>query len=454
MSAAGSPALVRAPRSLFFRLTARLAVVGLVFLLVQLAAVVWMYVYNPSELDELLVTAEANRIAHEIPEMRVDGVVPDDLRRPLARGTQRAFLIHERGGGVVARFDDGDVKLADQAPMSFLVMRTELERWGPRFLLTGTRRLTVADQPFWITVAVSGDGFQPFIPVIFNEIRFHVVFPLILLSLLFLLFNFSVIRSTLKPLRATIAAVDRIDPAQVTTRIEAEGSSREAQALVNSVNRLLERVERSVRALRDFAGDAAHELRTPLAIMMLGIGKLPESQGKSKLLADAQGMRRLVDQMLDWSQATALEIDAQTRADLRTIAADVATDLTPLAVARGRSIVFRDAGATVIPGHSEAIGRALRNLVENAVSYTPPGTAVEVVAGPGAECSVRDHGPGIPADRRSVVVEQFLRLDKSRAEGVGLGLAIASTIMQLHGGRIQIDDAPGGGALVRLVFPR
>jgi signal transduction histidine kinase len=163
-------------------------------------------------------------------------------------------------------------------------------------------------------------------------------------------------------------------------------------------------------------------------------------------------MRRLVDQMLDLSQATALEFDANARADLGAIAAGVASELTPLAVARGRSIVFFDNGAAVVPGHAEAIGRALRNLVENALSHTPSGTAVEVVAGPGAECSVRDHGPGIPSDRRGAVLERFRRVDKRRADGAGLGLAIASTIMQLHGGRIEIDDAPGG-ALVRLVFP-
>ena len=452
MSAIDLSARVRPAHSLFFQLSVRLAVVGLVFLLVQLLAVVWMYVENPNELDQLLVAAEANRIADEIPEMRAGGAVPDSLRRPLADGTQRAFLIHDRSGGVLARFDDGDVKVADETPMSFLVIRTERETWGPRFLLSGTRRVKVEHEPYWVTVAISGHGFQPFIPVIFNEIRFHVIFPLVLLSLMFLLFNFSVVRSMLKPLQATIAAVDRIDPAQITTRIEPEASSRESQALVSSVNRLLERVERAVRALRDFAGDAAHELRTPLAIMMLSIGKLPESKEKSKLLVDAQAMRRLVDQMLDLSQATALEFNAGTSANLSAIAADVATELTPLAVAHGRSIVFRDAGAAVVPGHAEAIGRALRNLVENGVSHTPPGTAVEVVAGPGAECSVRDHGPGIPPDRRSLVLERFRRLDKSRAEGAGLGLAIASTIMQLHGGRIQIDDAPAGGALVRLVF--
>jgi hypothetical protein len=86
---------------MFFRLSVRLAVVGLAFLLVQLGAVVWMYVSTPNELDELLVTAESNRIAREIPEMRGGGAVPENLRRPLAEGTQRAFLIHERGGGIV-----------------------------------------------------------------------------------------------------------------------------------------------------------------------------------------------------------------------------------------------------------------------------------------------------------------------------------------------------------------
>lgn len=441
------------PRSLFFRLSVRLVLVGLVFLVVELSAVVWSYVNRPNELDQLLVSAEVDRIASKIAQMRAHGNVPEDLRRPSIAGTQRAFLIHERGGGVVARLDDGDIKVADEAPASYLVIRTQRENWGDRFLLSGTRRVTVADEPFWIAVAIAGHGFGPFVPVIFNEIRFHVLFPLLLLSLMFLLLNFSMVRSTLKPLRATIAAIDGIDPAQAAMRVETKASSREVQTLVNAVNRLLERVERAVGALKDFAGDAAHELRTPLAIMMLSIGKLPEGEAKSRLAADAQGMKRLVDQMLDLSHATALEIDANTRADLRAIASDVAADLTPLAVSRSRSIMFEDAGATEVRGDADAIGRALRNVVENAVSHTPPQTVVEVVAGPNRQCSVRDHGPGIPAAQRRAVLERFYRLDKSRTEGAGLGLAIASTIMELHGGEIRLEDAPGGGALVRLIFP-
>lgn len=422
-------------------------------MLIQLLVVIWMYVNNPNDLDQLLVTAEANKIAGKIPQMRAKaGVVPDDLKAAFVAGTHRAFLIHERSGAVVGRIDDGELKLADEAPTSFLMIRTQREEWGSRFLLMGTRRVIVSDQPFWITVAISGEGFRPFVPVIYNEVRVHVLFPVTLLSLMFLLFNISAVRSTLKPLKAAIAAVNEIDPAQISTRIDAPIPSREVQALVTAVNRMLERIERSVRTLQEFAGNAAHELRTPLAIMMLGIGKLPSSDIKSKLLRDAQGMKRLVDQMLDMSHATAIEIDGHALVPLTAVARDVVVDLTSLAIAHGRSIVFHDAGAPVIHGHSDAIGRALRNVIENGLAHTPAGTAVEVTSGPGACYTVRDHGPGIPRERRAKVLERFYRIDKSGDDGAGLGLAIVLAIVEAHGGTVEIDEAPGGGALVRLIF--
>lgn len=449
---------MRAPRrrrrTLFFTISVRLAVVGFAFMLAQLLAVVWMYVRNPNELDQLLISAEAARIAREIaPGGAGAGIaLSEDLARPLAPDTRRAFVIHEKGGAIIARHDDGDLRIDQEPPMSFLVIRTQRETWGDRFLLTGTRRVSVADRPYWITVAIAGRGFKPFVPVIFDEVRFHVVLPLALLSGLLLLFNFSVVRSTLKPLDETIAAVDRIDPAQIAARIEASTPLWEVQALVGSVNRMLDRLERSVQTLREFAGNAAHELRTPLAILMLGIGNLPDGETKTKLTRDAQRMKRLVDQMLDMAQASTIEIAADDRVDLNALARDVSTDLLPLAVARGRSITFVDAGGATVRGHAEAIGRALRNVIENALEHTPRGTAVEVVSGPGRCCSVRDHGPGIPADQRARIFDRFYRLDRSRNGGAGLGLAIAATIMEAHGGRIEVDDAPGEGALMRLRF--
>jgi signal transduction histidine kinase len=186
--------------------------------------------------------------------------------------------------------------------------------------------------------------------------------------------------------------------------------------------------------------------------MMLSIGKLPDSPEKAKLEVDAQRMKRLVNQMLDMSHATALELDPDRRADLAAIAREVVTELTPLAVVRGHSISFMDQGTAAVHGHGEAIGRALRNLVENALTHTPAGTPVEVTVGPSPQLDVRDHGAGIPEDRRTEVLQRFRRLDRSRPDGAGLGLAIVSPIMTLHGGVMRIEDAHGGGARIRLVF--
>nr|WP_172330692.1 HAMP domain-containing sensor histidine kinase [Mangrovicoccus sp. HB161399] len=439
-------------------MTIRLGLVALLFFSIQLLSVLWIYVRNPNALDELLVTAEAGRIAAALvaapegPELADPRAVPE----PFAGGTTRAFLIHDSVGNIVLRHDDGTLRVADEPPASFVVIRTQREQHGARFLLSGTRRIALAGQPLWIGLAISGEGFRPFVPVIADEIRVHVIFPLVLLSGLYLLFNFGAVRSALKPLEAVMATVDRIDPAQVGQRIAPPARPvREVEALVASVNRMLARIEQSVRALQDFAADAAHELRTPLSIAMLNAGALPPGPAREALLYDLQAMRRLISQMLDMSHADALEIPAGAEADLAAIAAGVVADLAPLAVARGRSIAFRPApGPLPVRGHADAIGRALRNLVENALQHGPPGSEVAVSCGPGAQICVRDSGPGIPPERRAEVLQRHRRLAPGDGGGAGLGLAIARTIMAAHRGRIEIGDAPGGGAAVRLDFRR
>lgn len=205
-------------------------------------------------------------------------------------------------------------------------------------------------------------------------------------------------------------------------------------------------------SLREFAGNAAHELRTPLSIMLLGIGKLPDGDAKAKLLKDVQGMKRLVGQMLDMAQASAITIEQGAEANLSIIAREIIADLTPLAIARGRIIAFEDRGCPPINGHADAIGRALRIVIENALAHTPEGTSVDVTFGPGPVYEVRDHGPGIPAHLRTTVLDRFTRLDHRHSDGAGLGLAIASAIMQVHGGVIEIGDTPRSGASVRLLF--
>jgi len=446
----------RRVRPLWARMTIRLGLVALLFFAIQLASVLWIYVRNPNALDELLVTAEANRIAAEMVETATGPRLgnPDTLGPPISAATARAFLVHDASGNIVARRDDGTLRVADEPPAVFVVIRTQREQHGERFLLSGSRRITLAGQPLWISLAISGQGFRPYVPILVDEIRVHVIFPLLLLSGLYLLFNFSAVRSALKPLEAVIATVDRIDPAQIGQRIAPPGKPvREVEALVASVNRMLARIEQSVRALQDFAADAAHELRTPLAIATLNAEALPPGPGREGLLQDMHAMRRLIEQMLDMSNATALEIPAGAEANLTAIAAEVVSDLAPLAISRHRSITFvPSADRQIVRGHADALGRALRNVVENALQHTPQGSEVTVICGPGPQIAVCDSGPGIPPERRAEVLERHRRLDPGDGNGAGLGLAIAETIMRTHRGRIEITDAPGGGAKVTLDF--
>lgn len=445
----------RFSETLLFKMSLRLGVVALIFFVIQVAAVVWMYAHRPNELDQLLVSAESHRIISELRRTSpgAEFSVPPDLKKPLSGNTQRAFVIHDNRGRVVGRFNDGDLRVADSPPSSFIKIRTQRETLQDHFLLSGTRRVSMDGHPLWVSVAIVGQGFEPFIPIIFSEIRVHVLFPVVLLTLLFLLFNYGVVKRTLKPLNDTIATVDQVDPADPSARVPTSSYSWELRALTESTNHMLERVQRSVHMLRDFSGNVAHELRTPLAIMLLTIRKLPDDQLRESLHTDAISMQRLVEQLLDLSQAESLTIQRDAPSvDLGQVAQAVVGALVPLALSRQRFIDYSDQGATEIRGHGEAISRALRNVIENALAHTPVDTGVEVTCGPGPIYEVRDHGPGIPQASRQRVKERFYRGAGEKSGGAGLGLAIASAIMEAHGGRLDIGEGAGGGAVIRLAF--
>jgi signal transduction histidine kinase len=158
--------------------------------------------------------------------------------------------------------------------------------------------------------------------------------------------------------------------------------------------------------------------------------------------------------MLDLAQADAMIAGANGPVDLSALAEDLVALMAPLAWAGKRDIRFIKEGSPVVDGHAEAIARALRNLVENALRHTPEGTVVAVTAGPGPMLSVRDHGPGVSPENRLRVFERFWRADRELSDGAGLGLGIVQSTMEAHGGEARVEDAKGGGALFVLDFGR
>jgi signal transduction histidine kinase len=262
------------------------------------------------------------------------------------------------------------------------------------------------------------------------------------------------LRGALRPLDRLMRYARSITPAQIGLRLPTEDLPRELLGPVEAINGALDRLDRGFQAQRDFLADAAHELRTPLAILAAHLDTVDDPSRTAMLRADVDRMTRLVNQLLTVAQLEALTIRPDDKADLSEIATELAALLAPLAVKTGRSIGVANADHPVmVRGNRDAIYQALRNLVENALRYTSPGSEVEIEVDRGGSVSVSDRGPGIPEAQRSQLFRRFWRADRRQSGGAGLGLAIAHRIATAHAGQLTVGDNPGGGARFTLRVP-
>ncbi|MGH6960520.1 MAG: sensor histidine kinase, partial [Dongiaceae bacterium] len=237
------------------------------------------------------------------------------------------------------------------------------------------------------------------------------------------------IRDSLAPMQELARRAARISPAATDVRLPAAGLPPELKPMVVAINGALERLDEGFRMQREFTADAAHELRTPLAILATHLDSLEDRQAAAALRADVERMSRLVNQLLSVAQLEALAVAPAEIADLQAIAVDVAASLAPLALKRGRSLAVTGATDPVaVRGNAESLRQALRNLIENALQHTPAGTEVEIEVTAEPAVHVSDRGPGVPPELRNRVVQRFWRADRRKGEGSGLGLAIVSRI--------------------------
>jgi signal transduction histidine kinase len=265
------------------------------------------------------------------------------------------------------------------------------------------------------------------------------------------------IRRSLKALRAVSAQASAIAPGAVALRLPTEGLPSELEPVVAAVNGALERLAKGFEIQRKFTADAAHELRTPLAILSAGLENLPTSAEVEHLCQDAERMNRLVAQLLRVARLDAQPMDLSQTVDLCEISSRVVEHLAPWAAKRGCRLAFEGAEAPVwIKGNADSLGDAVRNLVENAIAHSPAGEEVIVGVDATGCVLVSDRGPGVPAVDREKVFERFWRSRERRASsgGAGLGLAIVAEIARAHGGHALVTDARGGGAQFVLSLPR
>lgn len=261
-----------------------------------------------------------------------------------------------------------------------------------------------------------------------------------------------IVRRAFRGLDATADQARRIDIHQRGARLSMDQIPLEVVPLVTAVNDALARLDQGYARHKRFVADAAHELRTPIAILNTRLESLPSGPDKSRLLEDAARLATLAEQLLDIQRLDRCG-HPFTRVDVVSIAQGVAADLAPLAIAAGYELAL-DAPATPIEttGDAAALERALTNLVQNAIQHGPRRGTIGIRVSRPACIEVTDEGAGIPADQREMIFEPFYRvtpLDR----GAGLGLNMVREIVHLHGGQVSVTDGPDGGTCFRMTLP-
>jgi len=260
------------------------------------------------------------------------------------------------------------------------------------------------------------------------------------------------VRQGLRPLASLADRTARIDMDSLHQRLPIAGVPAEIMTLVESMNGALERLDAGAARMRRYTANAAHELRTPLAILRARLEDDEDPTFKSDLMRDASQLQAIVEQMLVAARIGERQSPVDEAVDLVTTIRGVVADYMPLVVEWGREIAFEGGPAPVVArGSKRAIECVVANLIDNALRAEPDGGTVVVRVAANAIVEVVDHGEGVAPADREMIFEPFWR--KSEATpGAGLGLAVAKELMEKMQGGIGVDETDGGGATFRLSF--
>ncbi len=429
------------PLSLFRQIASRLALFTLIFAVLHVILVVVTYTARPESLAEQLLSYEAAQIANAADQP------PETYPGPPGAAHWSARYVTADSPELAADGFGG-------ASAGRLVDWTRREQLDGGFRIAGVRSIGTDQDRRWLFMQFESRSLRPYLPVIIQEILQHAVLPLLPLVVLLLLFNIAAIRRVLAPLRRAESELDQFDPNAMSARLSEPEGPREVNALIRAVNRALDRLEKAMNVLRDFTANAAHELRTPLAIMQLSLQRLPDSAQRRELQSDIDHMTRTVGQMLDLAQADALVLDKLAIVDLGEIGREVVASLAPKAYDLNRELRFEGKGQALAQAHPEAVYRIYSNLIDNALQHAGDDGPIDVTAGPGPILSVRDFGQGIADFDKPRVFERFWRKDKRSTNGTGLGLGIVRRLTEALQGAIEVQDAEGGGACFVVRFLR
>ncbi len=414
---------------------------------VWLATAAYSYFDARHEINELLDAHLAQsaslliaQVGHDLEEIDLEHAPKTDRQ-----ARRVAFQIWERGS--VLRLHSAD------APSSRLARREEgysnATIDGKSFRVFSTWD---AKRRFLVQIAERDEARREIAAGIATNLLFPLLFALPVLAL----FVWLSVGRAVTPLNRLGQEVERRKAGDLRP-FSPEGAPREVIPLVRSLNALFERVGRLLENERRFTADAAHELRTPLAALktqaQVAKGASDDAARQHALDGVIEGCdraTRLVGQLLTLAR---LEPDSGRPAgqcELVGLASEVIAELAPFALARGVDIELRRFEPVSVEGHRELLSVLLRNLVDNAVRYSPRGRSVNVEVlsrGEGATISVTDEGPGVAPDERARLGQRFYRVLGTGQSGSGLGLSIARRIAEMHSARLRFEEGGNGKGL-------
>jgi signal transduction histidine kinase len=436
-----------------------LHVIAVVFVSIFMPlALFWLLSAETNRLHDRAMREQADAIAHHL-VLGTEGDwalnLPPSLRDLYSKayGRYAYSIVNETGHVLFSSLDENHPIFPSDAHSSEL---TFLEtRRGEDTISGASVPKEVGDRMLWVQVAENLAHRDVLTDDIVADFFKRVGWITLPMLLLLLAIDIVIFRRALLPLLQASDQAREISPARIDVRLPVDFIPTEIRPLVSAVNEALDRLEQGFRVQRAFTADAAHELRTPLAVLRTRLDTLVDQRTSGALRQDVEAMCRVVGQLLDVAESDTFVVAQSERADLHAVCAEVAESVAPLAIAQGKEISVDAADEPVwVNGNADMLYRAVRNLVENALRHTPEGTAVEVAVKANRSVTVLDQGPGIHDDDREFLFRRFWRRDRRGAGSAGLGLSIVRRIAEAHMASIIVENRKTGGASFSLRFPR
>ena len=370
--------------------------------------------------------------------------LPADLAALYGQGLEGlSYAVKDANGRLLlSSRKDSDAALIPARPALSQMSRGAAEVYG----------VAVNDPRSRLWVSVAQNAQYP--DVIFDDIVADYLsrigwFTVAILALLLAL-DIWIIRRAFQPVVQASRIASAIDPKRADLRLPVKDLPRELMPLIVAVNQALDRLEKGMKLQKEFTADAAHELRTPLAVLRARIDSLPDQTRLDALKSDIDVMSHVVSQLLEIAELENPTLRIDDRVDLYAVSSDVVSMIAGVAIAQGKEVALTGE-SVLVRGNGAMIFRAIRNLVDNAIKHTERGSEVIVDVGPDGTVRVLDQGPGVPQADRALMVHRFWRARRDQ-DGAGLGLSIVSRIAELHGAKLGIADRDGGGAVFSLAF--